>query len=318
MYDIITIGSGTVDAFIDTENKLFTGKKKMKIPFGSKILIENMHFDSGGGGTNTAVAFSRLGFKTAWIGSIGESHNSQRIIEQMRKEKVDTRFVKRKRGRTGFSVILDAAGHERTILAFKGSNDNLLLNDVPFRKLKTKWMYLSSMMGVSYRTIEKVAAYATNHGIQVGFNCSSYLARKGKGYLKNLIQHVDVLILNKEEAGIIIHRKNIRDLLKRLKNMGPSIVVITDGKRGAYAYDGVYCHFIQPRKIPVVESTGAGDAFAAGFIAGLMKKGSIDYGLQLGLKEAESVITHHGAKNKLLTQREAARLTSRRVTRYKI
>ena len=83
MYDVITVGSATVDAFVNTGSKLFQKsplKNYVKVPFGSKILIDQLKFEIGGGGTNTAVALSRLGLKTAYIGSIGLGNNSQRVI----------------------------------------------------------------------------------------------------------------------------------------------------------------------------------------------------------------------------------------------
>ena len=320
MYDVITIGSGTVDAFIETENKLFLGKNgHIKIPFGYKILIEEVRFDTGGSGTNTGVAFARLGLKTAWIGKIGSGTNSQRIINAMKKEKVDTSLVKRdKEDRTGFSVILDAYRHDRTILAYKGSNDDLSIKDIDFGKLKAKWIYLGSMMGKAFGTIEKVAAYAHKKGIKVAFNPSAYLAKKGKGFLGKILKNVDLLVLNKEEAEYLVGKKSMDEMLKALRNMGPSIPVITDGKNGSHAYDGRYVYAIIPPKVKVVETTGAGDAFASGVVAGLILKGNIEEALQLGQKEAESVIAHPGAKNILLTWKQAEKIKGRKVAKRKI
>ena len=93
MYDVITVGSATVDAFVDTENKLFIGKKRIHVPFGSKLLIKDLRFDIGGGGTNCAVAFSRLGLKTGYVGKIGVGTNSQRIVNLLKKEKISLSLV---------------------------------------------------------------------------------------------------------------------------------------------------------------------------------------------------------------------------------
>jgi len=84
--------------------------------------------------------------------------------------------------------------------------------------------------------------------------------------------------------------------------MGPAIVVITDERRRIYCYDSYTgkTYSIDPPKLKIVEKTGAGDAFAAGFVAGLIKKKPIEYCLKLGVKEASAVIGHIGAKNNLL------------------
>lgn len=320
MHDVITFGSGTVDAFVDTEDRLFLGKNgHIKIPFGSKILIENIRFDTGGSGTNTGVAFARLGLKTAWLGKIGKGVNSQRIIDAMRKEKVDTSLVKREEGdRTGFSVILDACGHDRTILAYKGSNDGIIEKDIKFSKINTKWLYLGSMMGKAYHTSEKVAAYAARKGIKVAFNPSAYLAKKGKGFLGKMLKNVYLLVLNKEEAGMIVGQKKVEDMIKDLRKLGPKIVVITDGHNGSKAYDGEYLYSINPPKVKVVEATGAGDSFASGVVAGLILRDDIEYALQLGQKEAESVISYPGAKNILLTLKQAEKIKPRKVAKRRI
>ena len=105
-----------------------------------------------------------------------------------------------------------------------------------------------------------------------------------------------------------VKKKPIKELLLKLHKQGPEIVVITDGKQGVYAYDGKDSYVIKPHNVKVLETTGAGDSFASGFLAGLLKRNDIEFALQLGLAEAESVITHYGAKNKLLTWNEALKI----------
>ena len=90
MYDVITVGSATVDAFTSTGNRLFkkgNSKNYVHVPFGSKILIDELKFSIGGSGTNTAVALSRLGLKISYIGSMGCGNNSQRVTNLLKKEK---------------------------------------------------------------------------------------------------------------------------------------------------------------------------------------------------------------------------------------
>ena len=87
MHDVITVGSGTIDTFVSTGKRLFKDMKKgcVLVPFGSKVLVDELHIDTGGGGTNTAVSFSRMGLKTAWLGKIGMGSNSRRLMEEMKK-----------------------------------------------------------------------------------------------------------------------------------------------------------------------------------------------------------------------------------------
>ena len=310
MYDVITMGSGTIDVFLDTGSRLFQKASKglVKVPFGSKILAEKLRIDTGGGGTNTAVCLSRLGFKVAWLGKTGTGPNSERIMSQLKREKVDTSLVSREKGsRTGFSAILDAKGHDRTIIAYKGSNDDLGWNEVKASKIKAKWLYCSSMVGKSFKTLEKVVAFAQKNRIKVAFNPSSYLAKRGASFLKSIIKNTSLLVMNNEEAYYLTKEKNPSKALKKLAKLGPEIIVITAGKKGAHAYDGKKVYSIKAHNINVLEATGAGDSFASSFLAGIIKKKDINFALKLALANAESVITHFGAKNKLLSWKEATK-----------
>lgn len=308
MYDVITVGSATVDAFVNTGSKLFrTSKFKsaVSVPFGTKILIDNLKFDIGGGGTNTAVALSRLGLNTAYIGSIGCGTNSKRVINLLKKEKVGLSFIQRGEGRTGFSVILDAYNHDRTILTFKGNNDLLDFNKINKDNLKTKWFYFSSMLGKSLETQKKLADFAVKNKIKIAYNPSSYLCKRGAGYIKHILKKTDILILNKEEAAYLVGKRNMKKTLKKLLRLGPKIAVVTDGKKPIHVIEEKELYSLRPAHTKVVEATGAGDAFASSFLAGIIKKGDIEFAMKLGLANSESVIADYGAKNKLLAYKEA-------------
>jgi ribokinase len=123
-YDIITIGSALNDIFVDTGLKeLKTKNKKFAAyPAGYKIAIRNIKFSIGGGGINTAVGFSRMGLKTAYLGKIGNDDSAKKIINILKKEKID--FIgKQENSITGHSIILDSYEHERTILTYKGPSE---------------------------------------------------------------------------------------------------------------------------------------------------------------------------------------------------
>jgi ribokinase len=302
LFDVITVGSATVDAFINTGSQLFrkTKTRFVSVPFGSKILIDDLKFEIGGGGTNTAVAFSRLGLKTAYIGSVGCGNNSQRVINLLKKEKVDISFLQCGKGRTGFSVILDAKGHDRTILNFRGNNNDLDFNKIK-KPIKTRWLYFSAMLEKSFETQKKLADYAIKNNIKIAYNPSAYLAKKGSKHIRYILEKTDLLILNKEEATYLVRQK---DQLNKLLRLGPKLVVITDGKNTTYASEGKKVYSIKPNIVKVIETTGAGDAFASAFLAGIIKNKDIQTSLKMGLKNAQSVIQHYGAKNKLLTYKE--------------
>ncbi len=318
MYDIITIGSATIDVFAQTDkryvrNNLIKGNsvEEYCFPVGTKLLVKNLEFSTGGGGTNTAVAFSRLGLKTAYLGKLGNDNPAKVVLDELKKEKVDTSLVvieKNLNLKTGYSTIIDAEGEDRTIFAFKGANDDLLFNELNLKKVKqTKWIYLGSMLGKSFKTAEKLAEFARKNEIKLAFNTSTYLAKKGISYLRNILKHTTLFVLNKEEAELLTGKKEVNLQLKVLHAIGIKYVAITDGRNPAYACDGDNIYTIYPRKVKIKETTGAGDAFAATFVAGILKTKNVKTGesnvkaaLELALANSESVIIHYGAKNLLL------------------
>ena len=304
MFDVITVGSATIDCFVDTGKKLFRTLHKdhgeiVFVPFGSKIEVNEMFFETGGGGTNTAVAFARLGLKTGYIGKFG-GDQSHMITDELKSEKINTSFLVEGTD-VGFSVILDAQGKDRTILTHKGSNSNLDYNEINKSKLKTKWFYMASMTGKSFDTMVNLARFAKRKGIKVAFNPSSYLAKNGLSQLNEMLSFTNVLILNKEEAADLLGKEYAIDkTLKKLKEIVKNIVVITDGKKGCYCYADKY-YFVYSSGNDPVETTGAGDSFASSFVAGLIMGKDIETCLRMGQANAESVIMNHGAKNILLT-----------------
>lgn len=309
-YDVITIGSATVDVFIHTDNKQteilnFHHHKDIAYKLGSKILINEMHFFVGGGGTNSAVAFSRMGLKTAFLGKIGKDDNGKTISDCLFKEKVD--FIGSYGMISGYSIVLDSVADDRTIFAYKGCNDTLKLNDFKMEIINSKWIYMSSMMKESFTTQKSIVEYAKKKGIKIAYNLSLYLAQKGARHVSHILKNTDILILNKEEAQALVRdpKDNIFNLLFEISKLGPKMAIITDASKGAYCYNAAEetVYSAKPKKVHVVETTGAGDAFASGFVAGIIMGRGIDISLKVGMLNAESVIGNLGAKNVLLDYR---------------
>lgn len=306
-YDIITIGSATVDVFVHTDSSQSEvvdvhNHKDLAYPLGAKILIKELHTFVGGGGTNSAVAFSRLGLKTAFLGKIGRDDNGKTILNCLSEEKVD--FIGAYGNISGYSVILDAVVNDRTILAYKGCNDDLHVKDINLKSIDSRWLYMSSMMKDSFATQQKIASYAAKKKIRIAYNPSLYIVKNGPRTLRNILKKTSVLVFNKEEAQTLLkdNTENIYNLIFKVSRLGPKIVVITDGHNGAHCYnsDEETVYSAKPGHVKIVETTGAGDAFASGFLSGIISGKDIGTSLKLGMLNAESVISHLGAKNILL------------------
>jgi ribokinase len=305
MYDVITVGSALSDIFVDTGLKAMRkGERKLiAYPVGFKIAVKNIKFSIGGGGTNTAVGFSRMGLKTAFLGKIGNDESANEILKLLKKEKID--FIgKQEKSVSGHSIILDSFEHNRTILTYKGPSDNLKMSDVKLNKLKTKWIYLASSMKQTLETQKKLAIYARKNKIKVAFNPSEYEVKLGIEKLKPILTKTNLLIFNRDEAEILTKQKTIPKIFKKLNSLGITTICITNREHEIYTYHEGKTYKIIPKKVKPVEMTGAGDSFACGFLSGLIKENDINFAMKVGLVNSQSVIRHYGAKNKLLTWRE--------------
>lgn len=304
MFDTITFGSATRDAFFYSEN-FSTHDKSLCFDLGAKIEIDKIVFTTGGGGTNTACAFSRLGFKTAIVGQIGNDVAGQAVLEDLKKDKVETKFVTQTgKFNTAYSVILSIPGKERTILVYRGASENIDENAMPWNKLKAKWFYISSVGG-DFGLLEKVFAHAAKGKTKIVINPGAKeLAHPEK--LLPFLQRADVVLLNDSEAEKITGFSSakmpelLNDLVKRIGG----IAVVTCGEKGTWLISGKQIFQAGTLPTKVVERTGAGDAFGAGFVAGLMLKNDLAYALQLGTANATSVIQKIGAKNGLLCKKD--------------
>lgn len=308
-YDVVAIGSATVDQFADTDSELIridtptVHEKLIAFPLGSKILIRELNLATGGGGTNCAVALARLGLKTAYLGKIGDDGNGDFVVRKLADEHIE--FIGPRQGQTGLSVILNSFAHDRTILAYKGANNNLLLNEI--KPFTTRWVYLSSMLEQSFETVTDLIC---QHDFRVAFNPSNYQAEKGWQALSRLIERVEILIMNLEEACKFLGldyktRPDAKTLLREMAKLPPRVFVITDAGEGVHVYDReFYYHGLPAAALNVIETTGAGDAFAATFTAACILGENTRRAIELAMTNAESVLQYRGAKERLLTRDE--------------
>ncbi|MCL4378594.1 MAG: carbohydrate kinase family protein [Actinobacteria bacterium] len=318
-YDVITIGSNTIDAFVYTDKaesimiKTIAGEEDfISYPMGSKLLINELDFFSGGGGTNAAVSLARMGLRVAYLGKIGSDNdsNGNKILDELKSEKVDFLGVKSilVSEKTGFSIVLDSIEKNRTILTYRGANDSIDISEIDLGKLKTGWFYLSSMLDRSFETLEIICNYAVNNKIKMIFNPDNYLCQKGINYLENILKNLEILVLNKEEATLLVKDSDIKSKLVSLQKSGPKIVAITDGVNPVNCIDSDNNFYIcYPLDTKVTETTGAGDSFASAFLVGFIKTKDIEFSLKLAIANSNSVLQYKGAKNKLLTYDEACK-----------
>lgn len=308
MLDIISIGSATRDVFLENVPFIIEKSKKSptghfaSLPLGSKIEIKKMLFETGGGGTNTAVTFSRLGLKIGVATVVGDDPGGKEIINQLKKERVATNLIALdKKTLTGYSVILLAPGGQRTILVHRGASGIINEGIVPWKKLRAKWFYISSLGG-NVELLKKLVNYARRNKIKVAVNPGAPELRAGLRKLRPILNKTEVVILNREEAAKLTGKpyKHLPLILKALGTNLRPITALTDGARDTFIIDSPHIYRVRPPDVKIINTTGAGDAFGSAFTAGLILKDDVGYALRLAILNSVSVITEMGAKGGLL------------------
>lgn len=320
MRDIISIGSATQDIFISSKcskiinvKGMFEQNELLCLGHGEKIEIDNPMIDVGGGAINVAANFRNLGFDVAPIVKIGKDVNAKAVLNRLSERGIDpTLVIKDPDSNTGFSVILTSFEGDRTVLTHRGPNGKITEDDIPWEKIRqTKWLYIAPLSNQSNLVVAKLVKYAKEQGVKVAYNPGGTALTMGMEHLKQSITHTDVVMMNKEEASkitgidIIPHRvsndfaiaDDTYEMFQKLSELCPNIILLTDGKNGAIAFD--HKKFYKAGVFPAkpVTTLGAGDAFSSTFIAGLLKtKGDIVKSLKYASINSASVIQEIGAQ----------------------
>ncbi len=311
MFDVITIGGATRDVFFKTsEGKILDGprpnQKFLAFEYGAKIVPEETHFDYGGGGANTAVSFARLGLKVATTLNIGKEGTGSLINEKLKKEGVNISLISRDpKLHTALSIIVSLKG-DHSMFLYRGANNNLNIKN--WDKLKdTKWIYLTSLTGDSSLLVSEITSFIKRNKINLAFNPGSVQLDEGYKALKPTLETTKVLILNRRESAELLlsqnPKANIVDekiMLETLSEMGPEIVVMTEGLEGSYVYADSLAYHEKCYSVKTVDSTGAGDSFGSTFVAGQILGISIQESLKMAAINAASVVERIGAQYGLL------------------
>jgi fructoselysine 6-kinase len=322
-FDFITIGGATediafhVDDSVVVDNKKdITKQKLLAFEYGAKLRTDKAYSTFGGGAANTAVCLSKLGFKVAGLIPVGDDIRGERIVKNLKKNKVDPFLVQRIKGKESpFAFLILGKGNEHVAFVNSGAKNDFKVSDKSLKKLKkAEWLYITSLAKGWQAALGRITSLERP---KIAWNPGDVQIRAGLGRLKKYLQNTNVLCVNKDEAIELAisapkyknkprsFLNNIRNLLKILKEYGPEIVVVTRGEEGSGAYDGERFYHQSAKKVKkVADTTGVGDAFNSSFVAGLeLYKGDIQKAMQLGMKNSASVVKKQGAQNGLLTKK---------------
>lgn len=328
-YDIITIGGATEDInfYVDDyhllDNKYSASDTKyLAFDYGSKVDVNKAFLSFGGGASNAAVSFASLGLKTACIIACGNDDRGKRIIANLKSRAVDMSLAKIiKNELSGFSFIVIGVNNEHIVFSHRAANSLLNITSSDLKKIKkTKWLFITSFSGTWKADFDLL--FSLSDQCQIAWNPGEAQLKTGYSKLRSYLKKTSVLTFNKDEAIklLVSHAKykyktyeflvDSRNLLKAIHSWGPSIVVITNGEKGADVYDGhnFYHQNVIPRKRRV-DTTGLGDAFGSAFVSGLhMFKGDIKKSLNLAAHNSASVLGKRGAQEGVMTKSDLKKL----------
>ncbi|OGH68589.1 MAG: hypothetical protein A3I29_03275 [Candidatus Magasanikbacteria bacterium RIFCSPLOWO2_02_FULL_44_11] len=307
MHDLITIGDPVIDTHVqiaDNQASVQTNDREesfLCFPYGQKISINDSFQALGGNAADVAVGASRLGLKTALLTTLGGDAGAQLVSTKLQAEGIATDYIMTDpKSLTRYSIILNYKS-ERTILTHADKRNYAWPDNVG----GANWLYYSGLGAGFEKVQKKILQYLKNHSsTRLAVNPGSYMLEHGRAALKDVLLQTDLLFVNLEEAEILsgttlAKQKSVEALLRALLALGPDEVVITDGEKGAWASTSDEWWHIAALPVKVVSKTGAGDAFASGYLAARFYEHDIKNALQWGIANSSAVIGQHGAQTGL-------------------
>lgn len=321
--EVVTIGSSLRDLYYTTgEGSVIsnpvtdpTRVKLLGFEMGSKIRSNDMLFSFGGGAGNTAVNLSGLGVRVGIESCVGQDIDGEALREHYKKKGVSVSgLIATTADRTGLSfLVLDKRTKEHVAFVFYGANERLKVTRTTLEKVPSLWLYVASLNMRSWEQSMRAIVTAKR---QLFWNPGGAQIASGLQRLRPYLARTDVLLLNRDEATELMLSdpackvdramcehvvEGPRLLVRGLKQWVRGWVVVTDGPKGAFAFDGTKFVTDKPHHGPPVDTTGAGDCFGSTLLAGLVKTNDINRAMRAAIVNTSSLVMHLGAQYGLLT-----------------
>ncbi|MGI9028226.1 MAG: carbohydrate kinase family protein [Candidatus Saccharimonadales bacterium] len=324
--DVLSVGDVVTDAFIkllDDRAEVYEGDngKTLAMPFGAKVPFDHSEVLAAvGNAANAAVNFAKLGLTSGLVSNVGGDSAGRDIIQTLHHAKVDNRFVHINPEKVSNYHYVLWYKNERTILVKHEEYDYHWPHLKP--KETPKWLYFSSISKNAMDYHDDVVEWLQhNPGVKLAFQPGTFQMEAGVERLRPVYERSELVALNREEAVYVTggNYDDLHGLFNKLHELGPKIVLISDGPDGSYASDGEnrFKMPIYPDPAPPVERTGAGDAFTSTFVAAIIKGNTVDGALQWAPISSMNVVQHVGAQAGLLTEKELADLLQKAPEWYK-
>lgn len=321
-HKVLVIGGATWDVLFTTSQTELVREPKSRnpllaFPYGGKVDAVGVTYGFGGGAANVAVGLARLGVRAGITTRVGDDWRGGEVVRNLRANGVEVNLIQTDRVETTplAFIVTTGGAHDHVAFVSRGAATKLKL-PAAVPKMYT-WVYLTSLATPAWwHGLRQLLPSLKRRGQCLFWNPGAAQLAHGQR-LKPWLRYVTVLDLNREEAELLakdlkFRYRSLGQLLHRLKSLGSTAVLITDGARGAYYYDGTQVLHRPSLKLHPVNTTGAGDAFGAGFLAGYLRShGNVRQAMDWGMCSSSSVIMHVGAQRGLLASAEIHKFEQR-------
>lgn len=301
MFDLISIGNISIDLFFKGESLTFKDGR-FQLAVGGKYFADQFHTSIGGGAANVAIGVAKHGLKTAILCQIGNNPFKNILIDHLHSFDISTKFCTIAENYFNVSCIILNEKGERTIIHHVTPHQHILNDNVIKQLANAKFVYLGNLPVVALNEREKLLGIVRKNSVFVLVNLGVKDCRRAKEQLINFFAYSDIIIQNGHEFAEIvkapykdIHFKEniVRWYIPQLQD---KIFIITEGEKGSYAYVKGYVYHQPAIKVQeIVDATGAGDGYTAGFIAEYFRSKNIEKAMEKGANYAAKILSKVGA-----------------------
>lgn len=333
---IVCIGSAGKDIFFPTEEGLIIENpddlcalKKIAFELGAKYQVDDRFEALGGCAANVATGLAKLGLEVDCYSKVGKDITGRWIKDQLRGSGVGIDLMQEEESRkSDLAFVLDSKKNEDRLIFFnRDANESLEI--YPELLKDYSWIFVSALNGTAEEHwdthLQKVLDLIGEQKINLILNPGQRNIKDDPHQIIEAIKHAKILMVNKDEAievlmnlGVVFSGEDLRDekfLLKKLQFLGPEIVALTDGVRGAWAIDQekmVFAPSLHDEiKSEVKDTTGAGDAFSSGFLGAYFKGKSLEEMVKWGIANSANSVRFYGATEGMLSERELQQMAEK-------
>ena len=321
MAKIITIGSVSKDMFFPTgEGTIMEtpddleSQKKIVFELGAKYHIDRRYESLGGCAINVAAGLAKLGENVSCYTTVGDDEIGKWIVRELHKIGIDLKenSIEENCQSDLSTILVDTKSADRVIFSNQVANQKLVIEKEKIGH--PDWIFIGDLSGQWQKNIDTLVVFAKKYDTPIAFNPRQKTIHDDVKKIIQTISVCELLFVNKDEAIEIIsgYDENVLQemlneeeyLVKTLYEIGAKTVALTDGERGAWAYDGIAVLHIDAMLQKAIDSTGAGDAFTSGFFAAQLKGENLLTALKWGIANSSNSVTEYGGQQGLLTQED--------------